>query len=689
MKNIRLIYLMALVQSTDLYAQQITVTTGQHDNFTRAAFEYDDVSLANLSIEEVSGASGIVIRSDHEFVLSNVYQRISGERISEITITDGGLYIKTACDCRVEQRILARYAYVDIIDDPADGPTDISRVKEVFEKNHQINRVTALATHNDIAVNLANRISKPSHNNEIATQINSENSNDYKGFGRMELSEVLLGNINGADHQDDKLVKADDLTVCVDNLIFDASFEGVSAPLSEINKKNIAIFNEQGDLVPDRAIESSRYMISLGLGEEARGILSLLDDPKAKVYYWISGILEGDKSAQGVDTSVLCGPNIQFWHYLSGNRNQLNRKHSSAEILGFYEYFIRQSTQLQKVLAQRFVDELHQDGATEVADMVLFELAPKIDRNDSDLQLALAKSGLADLTPAETLADMESLLTDRPTEAVAPLGVLIEQRLLKEEGVSDRYLRLAATYLTEYEQTDLGADVWLTLIRGKLSNDDFDGAYRTIIEENTWIEQEEMKSAIDDFTRAVLESENDSIFLKYFWGQEVWFYDGVAGELKIEVANRLLDLGFPEEVEKYLNSGNLDLNSETLKLVMARAHLKMGNASEAELVLTDLNSPSAIALRSQARRMLGDYQYASALEASIGSDQDTAFLDWMSGSTETPAVRQHANLQRYAPILNKYSENGYEVATGNRDLLRKVQEDRELLSQLVELGWSQ
>lgn len=685
MKKIFLFLFVVLLPLPSM-SNTVTVSTGEHSNFTRTAFSYDAKEDAKLDVDvDVSGRT-INVRSEYEFDLNNVFRRISRNRISDISLNDGELKISYNCDCTAEVQILEKYAFVDII---TDDEASLNAVNEGTKSSKPINppRIT-----NPVKVysSISNSFFEKNSSVEVSREgLFKDPEQEIKRFatsGLLNPSDMPKsgGSLNFDSHSDvietrSAIYSGD---VCLDSRIFDfpggRDDFGDSVP-SFANLSDLV--DERGRIDESKAIGQIRKLLALGVGVETKPLLALIEGDSKGIYSWMSDVIENNEPDIVFPLEVLCDPGSQYWDFIGSNY----KRYSTTNFEQMYQYFMSLPQGIQKVTANRFVKQLELGGGQDIAKLVLYEMGSAAEQRDYELSAALAT--ISD--DGNSTAKISKILNEKPNAGPDALNDLIDSALDEGRPISQKYINLASAYVDEYDKTSIGSDVWLSLVSGKLAHKDFDGAYRTILEENQWVEREDMDSAIDRFTEAVLQNAGDSIFLKYFWGQEVWFYESMSGKLKLEAAERLLNLGFYSEVEKYIGSGGLDIESTKFRIIQARSFLKQKKARETELALADMDDPEAVKLRAEARKMLGDLQYASTLYAAIDDRENSALLDWMAGNMESPSVVSNEKLGRYAGALTNSEMADHKEEYGNKDLLRRVQNDRAVLEDLVNLEWQQ
>ena len=131
---------------------------------------------------------------------------------------------------------------------------------------------------------------------------------------------------------------------------------------------------------------------------------------------------------------------------------------------------------------------------------------------------------------------------------------------------------------------------------------------------------------------------DDVTFLKHLG------YRGKKGDLEFsgvvenEVANRLLELGFPSEALIYLTGSAEGTAQEKRQFLRAEASLAMGAPRDAIGSLLGMSGADVDALRAEANDQLGNHMVASQLYGASGDDEG-ALRQALQGDDWTEAAR--------------------------------------------------
>ncbi len=667
-----LLFLLFLLFPKFLSSEEIRVATGEHENFTRIVLQANNVE--DLKISKSGNLLQVESEIEDTFYLRNVFSRIGKDKIENFSEKSGTLSIFLSCSCEVEYAIYDDILTIDIFDNYQEDLENVGR------SDDGLNSINSLDFYNYSSFNETLPTEEYIRESQSDRSVYEDNDKLINGSENVNIFDPLN---TLSDARQVNSLKSEYSTF-VEGCFFDDLFEIEYWFDENYNDKYQANFsksivNAKGQFSQDELENGIREFIFYGLAVEALYLIEFYEGNNAHIYKWLAEIINNTMVEVTTPIGVNCAPRSDFWQYMS--------EFSSSNIIystsSLFETFDALPEKLKKILGPRFINKLQDDQYSEMAELVLNSLSRSF-HGDVGLRLVSAEAAVKSGSYQLGQSDLEEIVHSVSNLGPAPTTSLINSYTDYGINVPESYVNLAEAYVEEFQGTDEGSEIWLSLINSLLVNLDFDSAYTKILKKNKWMGETVVSEAINTFTASVLKKGSDSTFLKYFWGQEDWFYDGMSGNLKLQAAERLLELGFYEEVDRYISSGNVDVDSDRFRYVQAQTMLLKDKPLDAEISLVGLADRKAVEIRAKSRMNIGDLQYASALYASIGDENRAALLDWISGNVGSPYILNDSRLGSYSHLLNV----DLNVFENNSSLLEKIQDDRRQLERLKDLSWS-
>lgn len=649
-------------------AQTVQVTSGEHKDFSRLVLTFPTAVDWQLG----RSAEGYALRvSDSRplYDLSDVYRRLSRDRLSDIHAENGALFLQTGCDCHAMPFELAPgQLVIDIRTGPApagssfelplapetgtvvthqDGPQHVSGMPmQIAETNWSD------------AVRNASRL--PKHPVRLPEQ-NPERSRDLDTIRSALLWQLSKGATGGlvelvpggkagadipsSDHPDQVRIgdspavtthtpdSNPDLVLANGNTCFDGGILAVESwgqegPVaSELGHTMSGLIGEF-DLPDDAAIaQASRYLLYLGFGAEVSQMLNAFQVTSGEANVWraMAQIMDLEPDQTGVFAGMeACKTAAALWAVLAQPELPVGQEPEVPAILrAFSALPLHLRRHLGPPLADRFLnrDDIPTSRAIKDAIMRAGE------NHDASVEL-LAEKLQVTTNSAENLEQIST------TSGPAGIDATIELARLQATSGGEVPVKVISALEAFYHEARGGESAFKlqkALASSYASQNRFSEAFTlfpptTANAADIWIRLAEFGSDEALITNAILPDGFIPIALP------------PPAEQKI--AERLIDIGFPAESLLWLGESRRKsgLLSEADKLLHAKAAASLGNDTLALRFLAGISTPDAELQRARALTNLGNN------EAGASFAKTQASAEWQQSAKQRQAWAELASL---------------------------------------------
>ena len=352
-----------------------------------------------------------------------------------------------------------------------------------------------------------------------------------------------------------------------------------------------------------------RFHLFLGFGLESRQLLRAfaVQLPDTALLASLAYILDQDSDPDPAFRGLAaCDSPAALWAVLSDPAptpgDQVNK---NAVLRAFSELPLHLRRHLGPGLAQRFLDL--GDDRTAMTIRNAITRAP----GDAGSQVGLMEAAIATAQgdPAAAEARLTAVLADPGPQAPAALVALANARVAQNLAVDPDLVSALESVLVEQTDTDQQALTRRALIGARAASGDFDQAFANLAT---------TPDAAEDLWRILAKIGSDQAVLLHAVlpvGQEMPQTDP---ETKTALAARLLGFGMADQALRWVE-GDLAQN----RLLLAQIHLARRDGQAALAELDGLSDPTATALQAIAQTLLDDNATAAQTYTGLG-DTDAA-----------------------------------------------------------------
>ncbi|MFZ7091057.1 hypothetical protein [Primorskyibacter sp. 2E233] len=389
------------------------------------------------------------------------------------------------------------------------------------------------------------------------------------------------------------------------------------------------------DKVNDRALQDYvRALLHFGFGAEARAVLSATPEHPDPMLQAISYMVDGEKEPTGwFLKQANCDTNAAFWAALSGGVKPEDTHYNSQAILRGLEAL---PVHLREFLGPQLANRLSLAGKSDLARDVLRRLerlhggaTASLALNEAQLELREGNIEKADTT-------LKSIQALPGAAAPSAITTAVDIARAKDQSVSGEVVALTAAYASELRDSEQGPELWQAHIRSRLLNRQFPEGYEAL-QDSVGIPAEMVRDTTIEVFKALTAQAEDVEFLKFAMGGMLHSEDLGNPSLDLAIIQRLLDLDMAEAALDRLDTTPEKPGAHEFRLARARALLALSRPEEAEIVLVGLRGEKISELRAEARRQMGDFDYARNIYEEMGQSDDALNAAWLSGDWERVA----------------------------------------------------
>ncbi|MCA1286007.1 hypothetical protein [Salipiger bermudensis] len=669
-------------------AQEIRVRSGEHGSFTRLALDIPD----GLGWQtEYVAPRRIELRFDgrgYRFDSSDVFARINTERLSGLDPLPGGagLALEFGCDC-VAEAFLAEPGMLVLDIRPGEPPQMADASGPMPEEKRPLSGIRVgpqpgigpsparnpllpvfvpqRATEPELAlperIEAADRMDPAALGRTLAEQLATAASDGLLSPSRNGLPQRLAATdaptadaarddandhgmpvpeLAGAHSQIEAAIlgrEPADMqtrvriggTGCVADGALDIASWGTDETFDKtIPELRRRLYGEFDTLDPEILTDLVRAHVYIGFGAEARALLELLPDRRDPVLYALAGIVDGGTDRAGVFAGQTgCEGAAALWALAGAPELPEEAEVDDRSVRRAFEAL---PATLRPVLGPTLATRLAEAGHSEAARNLLSRLARSGGASDAEMRFSQAQIDRLEGAVQEAHSVLEDL--SHGAGAHAPDAVAATIALASENGapVNARMTDLSAAYSTELRATEKGPELWLAHLRALAANDRFEDAFEAFRNGDD-MPEEHRRAAASELLTALSAQGADTGFLQEAVPRRAEYATLVQADVALTVARRLLGLGLADEAMAWASLPVLDRESRERRLLLSEIHLARSDPQQAEIALIGLQGDDALALRAQARAMMGDYSYAQTAFGALGEDGAARSAAWLAG----------------------------------------------------------
>lgn len=379
------------------------------------------------------------------------------------------------------------------------------------------------------------------------------------------------------------------------------------------------------------AVELARRYIFFGFGAEAKQALSVATDliVENRALMDVAHIMEYGAAQSGnyLEHFSDCDSELALWGILaSTNLEPSTPVNSDAAIRALSSLPLH----LRRFVAPELSKKLLSYGNEAAAAAALRALERTAEQLPSAAELAKATIELAQGDVESAQKRLEGIVSSNDQQSAQALIKYIDTHLDRDTEMNDDIATLVEAYAIEMRGDPLGEELRRAHVLALAKSNQFDAAFDALDRVRPGRNTSDSDVLYSALVELLARDAEDSTFLRYAFKFISDRSADVSRRTAKLVADRLVNLGFYEEVNSFLLGHQDPPKTVADRLLDARVALGLRKPSEALALLGKLESDEAMALRAQALSLVGDHELAYDLFDSLGNNSERQKAAWLS-----------------------------------------------------------
>lgn len=389
---------------------------------------------------------------------------------------------------------------------------------------------------------------------------------------------------------------------------------------------------------PKKVEDLAHLYLHLGLGAEARQAMAAFGTtPRdAALLTDVARILDDEPIAEesSLHQMLECETAAALWAFLAAPDPAAA---SSVNLPAVLRGFSALPAQLRDLLGRRLSDRLIMIGAKDAAKNVRNAMSRKSKGRDRNLKMLDAELALSDGHDASAAKALDRLSKGNDALSHDALRLSVEARLRAGELVDPKQADSIAALAYESKDSPQGAELAYLEVAARAASGNFAESFAAL---DRWATDApgfaRGEMAQTAFGLLVARADDSTFLAQYFAHRNRLAEAAEESGLTLEIAGRLADLGFADEVDALLSDAADQ--SETGQMLIARAAIGRFDPETALAILEGVDGQEAAKLRANAYRQLGDEKSAAIALNAAGDLESAAQAAWSAGEWQAAAA---------------------------------------------------
>jgi hypothetical protein len=728
-------------------AEQARLLSGEHADFSRLVLVFDR-STEWQAGRTSDGYRVALVREDITVDLSRVFDRIPKERILDVAFDPetGFLDIATTCTCRLE--VFNLNSNTLVIDLLTGAPSVDSRFEsrvdqtetarndllpEAAPKREPVERKTPLPPPTTFTAQVNPRFVSPDFPRPSASTTALEQAMiaalsraSTQGVidlvlpkEQKETLEKVTQNLSldALPNLSDSRQASSNIT---SSTVFDRALPSESSEIltpsgaaclsdemvnlgewaegepHEVLSKSRTILLQARDQITDEVwTEAARTLLFLGFGAEARMHLDQREgsNRESVVLLALADIVDrsvADETSPFNDMAS-CPNTAAIWAILSSNTPLSKEQIDGTSV---QRNFGQLPHHLRQHLGADLAEKVRQAGLLEVAQAIVDRMERSAQPNEVALKKLEAKTQIAEGNLESGAQLLDQLSQEKTEDAPEAMILLLKARSDNQEAVPQDTMVLAEALAFELKGSHSGDQLFHELARAHANRNEFQQAFELAAKSS---ETPDHPALINEITQHLTNHGSDIAFLTRSFGTDLLPNMALGNQTRLDVAQRLLDLGFPNKALEAIEPVEPDAQP-AVALIRSKIALAVGDPQTALRVIAGRNDDDAQRLRGMAMVRLNRPEDAATSFAAISDtvaaqsaalrSRDNGLIQSLGNPTqrtlvETLAPQQQADLAADSRLLisQRAGRALMERSASFREAARTVLNEKPFLNQ--------
>jgi len=436
-----------------------------------------------------------------------------------------------------------------------------------------------------------------------------------------------------------------------------------------------ALYGEFDRLNYEAARNLARIYLYFGFGAEASHAISLTstDDPAANALIMsVARIMDhgADDNPGPLIGQMSCDTNAALWSVLS-ERNLPRGVHFNESAM--LRSFSALPKHLKQSLGPALSSKLLAADARGTAEAIMRILERGSEEKSPQMQMIEADMHLDVGSLDEASNVLEEVVEENTELSPGALVKMIDSDMTRGHRVQPETVDLVASYVFEYQDTPSVENLKRVLVLARASAGQFDAALKNLSEIENNFERKSLLSII--FERIQAEAD-EAEFLRLSFAMPEDHRSGLEPALGNTMAERLLDIGFPEAAAEFVKFAADGADGRERRILRAKIALSQNRPRRAEGDVLGLSGLKVDEIRAKARAMTGDFKAAKNVYAAAGLSDEEMEAAWLAGDWKSVQNSENSTIANTAELLLQA-----EATTAETDNRTSLESNRSLLEE--------
>ena len=396
--------------------------------------------------------------------------------------------------------------------------------------------------------------------------------------------------------------------------------------VGELRSRLVGEFDEPDTKV---ALDLARLYTHFGFGAEARTVIDnfLPDDTRVTALRTLSRLIETGESDGSLVSFGECGGMLPLWAILQEEQGQPPSVVRTESVL---MNFSTLPPYLRRILGYRLAARFAARSDFASAEMVRFALERISSPDDPSLVLSSSQTAPIQDRPEDVEAALQDLALSLRPEATSALLLNLEGRLARNERIPVDLIDTASALSFKFAASEEGRQLKEAEIKARLANGDFDAGFRelTVSFSEGLLTEPDVTEIWNWGLRRLLDESDEAAFARQmFEKRTAESLTLLTEKLRIELSDRLLLLGFPDQAER-VAPPRRSLQDGLFAARLARA---AGDMEEVWRLAQSESDPEAKAFLAETLSAAGRHADAFSIYAELDDGANGVLEAWRAG----------------------------------------------------------
>ncbi len=705
---------LALLAAPVSHAEPLIIRSGDHATFSRITIPLPSTQDWEATQTE-KGVEIYLPEFTQGFDTRSVFMRMRSDRISAIGKTESRLLFSVNCDCIASAFVSGQLLVLDIGDRGSkltgpllEGPKN-QRPRVEAGTVFGVQRRPTIPWLGSPPPSYYPHVSDPINSPVVASSENSQEENVLREVERTLVAEVANAGSSGllqaspgsnrsqtgstslrqqpptlkaqelpeilqSPSQNIRVIKGFDLPsdnkglpsdgaspafICPDDGAFAIETWAQETSFSEqIGSARKNMMNARDSLVHSATIQLAKSYIYHGFGAEALGALDMLDHRTSSEagLATIAHILEyGSAPSSSLRHLTECKTNSALWAIMAYRELPSDIAVNTAAAMRALN---RLPHNLRTIIAPGLSDRLLKYGNSSAAAAAL----RSIQRHSAPLSpdAEMARISLQPVDSDSLQASLSEVVLSNGARSPEALAKLVKSKLTNNDAIHTDTSLLLDAYSQEFRGTEIGDTLQQLRIQALAQNKKYEEAFAALRSLAPSLSPDVDARLKTTIMQKVTLNGDDSTFIQQVFRQGILDSDTLPDTVRMEIAGRLLDLGFALEAQKVIKKNSSHSSTRRQKVLSARAALALRQPFQALADIMGVEGPEAAQIRAEALQRTGQYVQAFTAYLQSGSNTEAIEAAWLADDWQGIITQDTPTFGGIAMLLQEDQNQGAE-----------------------------